>query len=36
VEVVFAVYLSPRRPAIRTAVLDAETGEVLGTPSGVV
>ncbi len=29
VEVVFAVYLRPRRPAVRAAVVDAATGEVL-------
>jgi hypothetical protein len=29
VDIVFAVYLTPRRPAIRTAVLDADTAEVL-------
>jgi hypothetical protein len=29
VEVVFAVYLRPRRPAIRAAVVDAATGDVL-------
>jgi hypothetical protein len=33
-EIVFAVYLSPRRPAIRAAVLDADTGErAEGEPS---
>jgi hypothetical protein len=31
VDIVFAVYLQARRPAIRAAVLDAETDEVLGT-----
>jgi hypothetical protein len=30
VEIVFAVYLQARRPAIRAAVLDADTDEVLG------
>ena len=33
VDIVFAVYLQSRRPAIRAAVLDADTDEVLG-PSG--
>ena len=33
VNIVFAVYLESRRPAIRTAVLDADTDEVLG-PAG--
>jgi hypothetical protein len=33
VDIVFAVYLQSRRPAIRTAVLDADTDEVLG-PAG--
>ena len=30
VDIVFAVYLQARRPAIRAAVLDADTDEVLG------
>jgi hypothetical protein len=30
VDIVFAVYLQPRRPVIRAAVLDAATDEVLG------
>jgi hypothetical protein len=30
VEIVFAVYLQARRPAVRAAVLDADTDEVLG------
>ncbi len=30
VDIVFAVYLQPRRPVIRAAVLDAYTDEVLG------
>jgi hypothetical protein len=33
VDIVFAVYLQPRRPAVRAAVLDADTDEVLG-PTG--
>jgi hypothetical protein len=33
VDIVFAVYLQNRRPAIRAAVLDADTDEVLGRPS---
>src|SRR6185312_6846947 len=33
VDIVFAVYLQSRRPAVRTAVLDANTDEVLG-PTG--
>jgi hypothetical protein len=33
VDIVFAVYLQPRRPAVRAAVLDADTDEVLG-PAG--
>ena len=33
VDIVFAVYLQPRRPAVRVAVLDADTDEVLG-PTG--
>ena len=33
VDIVFAVYLQSRRPAIRAAVLDADTDEVLG-PTG--
>jgi len=33
VDIVFAVYLQSRRPAVRAAVLDADTGEVLG-PTG--
>jgi hypothetical protein len=33
VDIVFAVYLQSRRPAVRAAVLDADTDEVLG-PSG--
>jgi hypothetical protein len=32
VDIVFAIYLQARRPAIRAAVLDAVTGEVLGRP----
>lgn len=31
VDIVFAVYLQPRRPAVRVAVLDADTDEVLGS-----
>jgi hypothetical protein len=31
VDIVFAVYLQSRRPAIRAAVLDANTDEVLGS-----
>jgi hypothetical protein len=31
VDIVFAIYLQARKPAIRVAVLDAETDEVLGT-----
>jgi len=31
--IVFAVYLQSRRPAVRVAVLDADTDEVLG-PTG--
>jgi Methylamine utilisation protein MauE len=34
VDIVFAVYLQSRRPAIRAAVLDADTDEVLG-PAGI-
>ncbi len=30
VDIVFAVYLQPRRPVVRAAVLDADTDEVLG------
>ncbi len=30
VDIVFAVYLQARGPAVRVAVLDADTGEVLG------
>jgi hypothetical protein len=30
VDIVFAVYLQSRRPAVRAAVLDADTDEVLG------
>jgi hypothetical protein len=30
VDIVFTVYLQSRRPAVRAAVLDADTGEVLG------
>ena len=30
VDIVFAVYLQARRPAIRAAVLDADTDEILG------
>ena len=30
VDIVFAVYLQSRRPAIRAAILDADTAEVLG------
>jgi hypothetical protein len=33
VDIVFAVYLQSRRPAVRVAVLDADTDEVLG-PAG--
>jgi hypothetical protein len=33
VDIVFAVYLQSRRPAVRAAVLDADTDEVLG-PTG--
>ena len=33
VDIVFAVYLQSRRPAIRAAVLDADTDMVLG-PAG--
>jgi methylamine utilization protein MauE len=33
VDIVFAVYLQSRRPAVRSAVLDADTDEVLG-PAG--
>jgi multisubunit Na+/H+ antiporter MnhB subunit len=33
VDIVFAVYLQNRRPAIRVAVLDADTDEVLGHPA---
>jgi hypothetical protein len=33
VDIVFAVYLQSRRPAVRAAVLDADTDEVLG-PAG--
>jgi hypothetical protein len=33
VDIVFAVYLQNRRPAIRVAVLDADTDEVLGRPA---
>jgi len=39
VDIVFAVYLQSRRPAIRAAVLDADTDEVLGltvTPESAV
>lgn len=32
VDIVFAVYLQPRKPPIRVAVLDADTDEVLGRP----
>jgi len=32
VDVVFAVYLQSRRPAIRAAVLSADTDEALGPP----
>jgi hypothetical protein len=32
VDIVFAVYLQPRRPAVRVAVLDADTDEVLDPP----
>ena len=32
VDIVFAIYLQTRRPAIRVAVLDADTDEVLGRP----
>jgi hypothetical protein len=34
VDIVFAVYLTPRRPVIRAAVLDADTGEPKGAPEG--
>jgi methylamine utilization protein MauE len=30
VDIVFAIYLQARRPSVRAAVLDADTGEVLG------
>jgi hypothetical protein len=33
VDIVFAVYLQSRRPAVRAAVFDADTNEVLG-PAG--
>src|SRR5581483_10130688 len=33
VDIVFAVYLQNRSPAIRVAVLDADTDEVLGRPA---
>jgi hypothetical protein len=33
VDIVFAVYLQNRRPAIRVAVLDADTDEVLNRAS---
>jgi len=33
VDIVFAIYLQPRRPVVRAAVLDADTDEVLG-PTG--
>jgi len=33
VDIVFAIYLQSRQPAIRAAVLDADTDEVLG-PTG--
>jgi hypothetical protein len=33
VDIVFAVYLQARRPVVRTAILDADTDEVLG-PTG--
>jgi hypothetical protein len=33
VDIVFAVYLQNRRPAIRAAVLDADTDEVLIAPT---
>jgi hypothetical protein len=33
IDIVFAVHLQPRRPAVRAAVLDADTDEVLG-PAG--
>jgi hypothetical protein len=39
VDLVFAVYLQSRRPAVRAAVLDADTDEVLGpapTPQSAV
>ena len=32
VDIVFAVYLQACRPPIRVAVLDADTGEILGRP----
>jgi hypothetical protein len=32
VDIVFAVYLTPRRPVIRAAILDAGTDEVLASP----
>jgi hypothetical protein len=33
VDIVFAIYLQSRRPAVRAAILDADTDEVLG-PTG--
>jgi hypothetical protein len=33
VDIVFAIYLQNRRPAIRVAILDADTDEVLGRPA---
>ena len=39
VNIVFAVYLQSRRPAVRTAAFDADTDEVLGpapTPRSAV
>jgi hypothetical protein len=33
VNIVFAIYLQNRRPAIRVAILDADTDEVLGRPA---
>jgi hypothetical protein len=40
VDIVFAVYLQARRPAVRVAVLDAATDEILGLagarPSAVI
>jgi hypothetical protein len=33
VDIVFAIYLQARRPAVRAAVIDADTDEILG-PTG--